>query len=272
MSLLKTLCRWAGLAALTAALAACSLLSPSVDPGKAGDNLDKLYADARDDLNTGSFDKAIKTLERIEARATGTVMGQQALLDMAYAQWRMGERTSSLATVDRFIKMHPSSPAFDYALYLKGLVNFNDNMGLLGGLARQSPAERDQRASRDAYQAFSQLVAQYPDSKYAPDAKARMDYIVNALAEYEVHVARYYLRRGAYLAAANRARQAVTEFERAPAIEEALAIMVQSYDRLELKDLRDASERVLRRNFPTSRFLQVGDSSAPVGRSWWKFW
>ena len=272
MTFLKTLWRWAGLTALAFSLAACSLLGTQPDQGKSGDNLDKLYADARDDLNTGSFDRAIKTLERIEARATGTVMGQQALLDMAYAQWRMGERTSSLATLERFIKMHPSSPAFDYALYLKGLVNFNDNLGLLGNLARQSPAERDQRASRDAYQAFSQLVAQFPNSKYTPEAQVRMDYIVNALANYEVHVAHYYLRRGAYLAAANRARQAVTEFERSPAAEEALAIMMQSYDRLELKDLRDASERVLRRNFPQSRFLQVGESPVPVGRSWWKFW
>ena len=114
-------------------------------------------------------------------------------------------------------------------------------------------------------------MAQFPQSKYAPDAQLRMDYIVNALASYEVSVARYYLRRGAYLAAANRARQAVTEFERAPATEEALAIMMQSYDRLELKELRDAAERVLRRNFPSSRYLQIGQAPVPSA-SWWKFW
>ena len=119
-------------------------------------------------------------------------------LDLAYAQYRSGERAAALATLDRFIKLHPSSPALDYALYLRGLVNFNDNLGFLGSLAQQDLSERDQQASRDAYQSFSQLVTQFPQSRYAEDARARMDYIVNALAAYEVHVARYYFRRGAY--------------------------------------------------------------------------
>jgi outer membrane protein assembly factor BamD len=173
--------------------------------------------------------------------------------------------------VDRFIKMHPSSPAFDYALYLRGLMNFSDGTGLLGRLSGQSVAERDQRASRDAWQSFNQLVTQFPASRYAPDARLRMDFIVNALAEHEVSVARYYLRRGAYLAAANRARQAVTEFDRAPAAEEGLAIMAESYDRLGLDELRDAARRVLRTNFPKSRFLATADSAAQ-GRAWWRLW
>ena len=219
-----------GALTLTAALA---LAGCSLFPGKGespAENLDKLYAEARDDVASGSFDRAIKTLERLEARASGTLLGQQALLDLAYAQWRAGERATALATIERFIKMHPSSPAFDYALYLRGLVNFNDNLGLFGALARQQISERDQKASREAFQAFSQLVQQFPDSKYAPDARARMDFIVNSLADYEVHVARYYFRRGAYLAAVNRAKQAVTDFDRAPAAEEALAIMVMGYE------------------------------------------
>lgn len=243
---------------------------PTSKPGEGGENLDKLYADAKDDLSSGSFERAIKSLERIEARATGTLLGQQAMLDIAYARWRSGERAPALATLDRFIKMHPSSPAFDYALYLRGLVNFNDNLGLFGSLARQRVSERDQRASRDAYQSFSQLVQQFPLSRYTPDAQLRMDYIVNALAEYEVHVARYYLRRGAFVAAANRARETVAEFERAPAVEEALAIMTESYDKLGLTELRDGSAQVLRKNFPNSRFL--GSGSTQPGNAWWKIW
>lgn len=256
----------------TLALAGCGTTRDRDAAG--GENLERLYAEAKSDLAGGAWERAIKTLERIDARATGTLLGQQALLDLAYAQWRSTERTTALATIDRFIKLHPSSPAFDYALYLRGLMNFSDGTGLLGRLSGQSVAERDQRASRDAWQAFNQLVTQFPSSRYADDARLRMDYIVNALADHEVSVARYYLRRGAYLAAANRARQAVTEFDRAPAAEEGLAIMAESYDKLGLNDLRDAAQRVLRTNFPRSRFLVAAGPASPASstRPWWRIW
>ena len=253
----------------TLTLAGCSLFPGKVE--SPAENLDKLYAEARDDVASGSFDRAIKTLEKLEARSSGTLLGQQALLDLAYAQWRAGERATALATIERFIKMHPSSPAFDYALYLRGLVNFNDSLGLFGVLTRQQVSERDQKASREAFQAFSQLVQQFPDSKYTPDARARMDFIVNSLADYEVHVARYYFRRGAYLAAVNRAKQAVTDFDRAPAAEEALAIMVIGYERLGLKELSADAQRVLKKNFPSSRFLSA-DGLNPSDKPWWRFW
>jgi len=253
---------WAAAALM---LGACST-APKAPP-TAAEELDRLYADAREDLNDGNFASAITTLQRVEARATGTLLGQQALLDMAYAQWKTNERVEALATIDRFIKLHPSSPAFDYALYLRGVINFNDNLGMLGSMSGQELSERDQRASRDAYQSLQQLVQQFPTSKYAPDAQIRMDYIVNALAEYEVHVARYYYKRGAYLAALNRARQAVSEFEQSPANEEALYIMVISYDKLELTDLRDATDRVLRKNYPNSKFLTTGLRQS--ARPWW---
>jgi outer membrane protein assembly factor BamD len=255
-------------AALAGLLAACGS-SPN-DPKSDAADVAKLYAEAKEDLANGSYERAIKSLERVEARSTGTLIGQQAMLDLAYAQWRVGERAQALSAVDRFIKMHPSSPALDYAYYLRGLVNFNDNLGILGSLARQNLSERDQRASREAYQSFRQLTEQFPTSRYSADARTRMDYIVNSLAAYEVHVARYYFLRGAHLAAANRAKQAVAEFDGAPAAEEALYIMVQSYDKLGLTDLRDAADRVLRKNFPASRYPVTG-----VGRSdrpWWQIW
>lgn len=252
-------------ALLLAGLAGCGSTSKSDS-----DNPDKLYAEARDDLAAGSYEKAIKTLERVEGRAAGTLLAQQALLDMAYAQWRNGERVQAVATLDRFVKLYPSSPAMDYALYLKGVVNFNDNLGLLSSISRQNLSERDQQASRDAFQAFRQLVDLYPDSKYSDDARLRMNYIINSLAEYEVHVARYYYRRGAYLAAVNRAQLAVRDFQRAPAAEEALYIMAASYDRLGLDNLREDTERVLALNYPNSRFLRGGQRVPD--RPWWQFW
>ena len=177
---------------------------------------ERLYAEAKDEAAAGNYDKAVKLLERIEGRAAGSMLAQQAQIERAYCLWKTAEKAQALATLERFIKLHPTSPALDYALYLQGLINFNDDLGLLGNLAGQDLSERDQQASRDAYQSFSQLVEQFPQSKYAEDARLRMDYIVNLLADYEVHVARYYLRRGAYVAAANRAQQAVHEFQRSP--------------------------------------------------------
>ncbi len=258
----------AAIIGLALAFAACSS-TPKEDPNSSA-AVEKLYADAKDDMASGSYDKAIKTLERVEGRAAGTLLAQQATLDLAYAQYRTSERAAALATLDRFIKLNPSSPALDYALYLRGLVNFNDNLGILGALAQQDLSERDQQASRDAYQSFKQLVTQFPQSRYADDGRARMDYIVNALAEYEVHVARYYLRRGAFLAAANRAQQVLQEYPQAPANEEALFILVSSYERLGLEPLRIDAERVLKQNFPTSRFGP--DGVRQTKRAWWQLW
>jgi outer membrane protein assembly factor BamD len=254
------------IALLVLALAGCGS-SPKLNDK---DSPEKLYADARDDMAAGSYDRAIKTLERVEGRAAGTLLAQQASLELAYAYWKTGERAQAQSTLDRFIKLHPSSPALDYALYLKGLVHFNDNLGILSSISRQDISERDQQASRDAYQAFKQLVEQFPSSRYSADARVRMDYIVNALAQYELHVARYYYRRGAYIAAANRAQQAVREFQQTPSVEEALYIMAQSYDKLGLNELRDGADRVLKQNYPDSRFMQQG-IRRPDG-PWWKFW
>ncbi len=231
---------------------------------------DRLYREAKEDMEAGSYERAIKSLERVEGLAAGSLLAQQALLDMAYLNWRTGEKAQAITSIDRFIKLNPSSPALDYAHYLKGVINFNDNLGLMGKLAGQDLSERDQRAARDAYQAFKLLVDRFPNSTYAPDARQRMDFIVNSLASYEVHVARYYFRRGAYVAAANRAQQAVAEFQHAPAVEEALFILMQSYEKLELPVLRQSSERVLRQNFPNSAFLGLGATAR--NKAWWKLW
>lgn len=269
--------RGPGLSRLTAALltaAAVQLLAGCASDGKdefAGRSAEKLYAEAKADMQGGSYERAIKALERVEGLGAGTLLSQQAQLDLAYARWKSNDKAQALATVDRFIKYNPSSPALDYALYLRGVIDFNDNLGLLGSLAGQDLSERDQRASRDAWQAFKQLVDQFPASQYAADARLRMDYIVGALAQYDVHVARYYYNRGAYIAAANRAQKAVTEFQQSPATEEALAIMVRSYDKLQLPELRDDAARVLRASFPDSSFIPGARQKAEE-RPWWRFW
>ena len=255
------------LAASSLWLAGCGS-SANLDPRN--QTAEQVYASAKDDMEAGSFDNAAKELTRVEALASGTLLAQQAQLDLAYVQWRSGERESALATLDRFIRLNPSSPAYDYALYLRGVVNFNDDLGLLGGLSRQDLSERDQAAARESWQSFRQLVQQFPQSRYTPDAGVRMDYIVNSLAEHEVHVARYYYRRGAFVAAANRAQRAVSEFQQSPAAEEALYILAQSYDRLGMKELSADADRVLRGNYPDSRFITEGVRRPD--RAWWQFW
>ncbi len=250
--------------------AACGSTSEKIDPNST-QAVEKLYAEGKDELASGAYDRAAKIFERVEGRAAGTLLAQQASLDLAYAQHRSNDRAAALATLDRFIKLHPSSPALDYAFYLRGVVNFNDNLGVLSTLSRQDLSERDQQASRDAYQSFRQVVEQFPQSRYAADARLRMDYIVNALAAYELHVSRYYFRRGAYVAAANRAQQVLIEFPQAPSTEEALYLMVTSYQQLGLESLRADAQRVLEKNFPNSRYLSEG-LNARQGRAWWQFW
>jgi outer membrane protein assembly factor BamD len=258
----------AALVALSLALLAGCGTSSKDD--LAGKSAEKLYAEAKEEIEAGGYERAIKALERVEGLAAGTLLAQQAQLDVSYLYWKTGERAQALSSIERFIKLNPSSPALDYALYLRGVINFNDDLGLLGNLAGQDLSERDQRAARDAYVAFKQLVDQFPRSTYSEDARLRMDYIINSLANYEVHVARYYFRRGAYVAAANRAQQAVTDFQQSPAAEEALFILASSYDKLDLPKLRDDADRVLRENFPNSIYLTKGLQARE--KPWWKLW
>lgn len=254
-------------AGLVLVLSACSTTTP--DP-TAGWSPNKIYAEAKDNLNTGGYDKAVVLFDKLEGRAAGTPLAQQAQLDKAYAQYKNGEPILAVATLDRFMKLHPASPAIDYALYLKGVVNFNDDLGILSSVTRQDLAERDQKAAKESFAAFKELVTRYPASRYTPDATERMRYIVNSLAQSEVHVARYYYGRGAYLAAINRAQAAITEYQGVPALEEALSIMVQSYDALGMTDLRDDTQRVLDTNFPQAAAGSPGAKSK--SSPWWKLW
>lgn len=263
---LSVVCAWS-LTGAALLLAACS--STTEDKSDSW-SPDKLYAEAKDELNSGAYDKAVTLLEKLEGRAAGTPLAQQAQLDKAYAQYKAGETAQAIATLDRFNKLHPASPALDYALYLKGIINFNDDLGMFAVITRQDLAERDQKASKESFESFKELLARFPTSRYAPDASQRMNYIVNSLAQYDVHVARYYFGRGAYVAAINRAQIAVSDYQGAPTLEEALFIIVKSYDALGMTELRDDAKRVLEQNYPQSTFLSRGfkGNSDP----WWKVW
>ena len=236
------------LALFALVLAACSWVDKQ-DPATAM-SADKLYAEAKDALDGGQYDLAIKRYETLEARFPYGRYSQQGQLEIAYAYYKQNEQTSAVAAAERFIKLHPNHPNVDYAYYLKGLAYFSEDLGVLGRIANQDRTERDPKSARESFDAFKDLAQRYPESKYTPDALARMKYLVNALASHEVHVARWYIRRGAYVAAANRAQYALKNYPEAPAQQEALKIMIQAYDALGMKDLRDDAQRVLRKNFP----------------------
>jgi len=248
-------------------LSACGLLADQPDE-TAGWSANKLYSEAKDALDGGDYTRAVKLYEKLEGRYPFGRYAQQAQIDTAYASYKDGETAAALAAVDRFIQLHPNHPNIDYAYYLKGLINFNDNLGWLGRFSGQDLSERDPKAARAAYDAFHTLITRYPKSKYTPDATLRMQYIVNSLAQHEVHAARYYYRRGAYLAAVNRAQQSLKDYDGAPANEEALYIMIRSYDAMGMKDLRDDTARVMERNFPESDFIKYG--ARRKDKAWWE--
>ena len=266
----RLLSRVLGIAMLSSALfvSGCGLLPKNKDE-TAGWSAQRLYSEAKDNLNDGNYERAIQLFETLEARYPFGRYAQQAQLEVAYAYYKDDEPISAVAAADRFIKLHPNHPNVDYAYYLKGLANFNDDLGILGRWVDQDLSERDPRAAREAFQAFKELVTRFPDSKYTPDATARMKYLVNALASNEVHVAKYYLKRQAYVAAANRAKEVVKTYPEAPATEEALAVMVVAYDKLKLPDLRDDASRVLKLNFPNSQYAKGYNVRE---KAWYKFW
>jgi outer membrane protein assembly factor BamD len=250
-------------------LSACSLFPDKVDETKNW-SVSKLYSEARDEMDGAHYERAIELFTKLESQYPFGTYAQQAQMEIAYAHYKTGDQAEALAAVERFIKLHPNHANVDYMYYLRGLINFNDNIGFLNFIYKQDTTERDPKATREAFTAFKDLVTKFPNSKYTPDALARMRFLVNAMASYEVHVARYYYRREAYLAAVNRAQGAVRDYRDAPATEEALFIMTRSYDKLGQPQLRDDAERVLLKNYPNSQFLSANGVKAE--QHWWKFW
>jgi outer membrane protein assembly factor BamD len=257
------------LAVLLAALLAAACSSTPYDE-TANWTAQELFEAAKDAMDSKDYAKAIQYFEKLEARYPYGRYAQQAQLEVAYAQWKDGERALAIAAVDRFIKLHPNHANVDYAYYLKGLINFNDNLGIFSWLTSPDMSDRDPKAAREAFDAFKEVVTRFPASRYAEDSATRMRYLVNALAQHEVHVARYYMKRGAYLAAANRAQVAIQRYPRAPATEEAVFVLVRAYDELGMARLRDDAARVMEKNFPDSKYLKPGGARKDV--PWWRLW
>jgi outer membrane protein assembly factor BamD len=244
---------------------ACNLL-PEVKDDTAGWSAERLYQEAHEMLATGNYTRAVKLFETLEGRYPYGRYAQQAILEGAYANYRANETAAAIAACDRFIRTYPNHPNVDYAYYLKGVVNFREDQGLFGYVVEQDLSERDPKLTRESFGAFKELVARFPESKYAADSIERMRYLTNALSSYEVHVADYYYRRGAYVAAANRAQASLLNFPRTPANEDALILMVRSYDKLGMTQLRDDAQRVLQDTFPDGKYFTA------EARPWWNFW
>lgn len=249
-------------------LTACSYFTPlpGEDAAAKSRPADEIYADAMNEMNDGNYDNSVKLLEGLQSRYPYGRYAQQAQLEIAYAYYKQGEQESALSATDRFIKQYPNSPHVDYAYYLKGLIDFNEDLGYFGDIMQQDLSDRDPQGAQDSFETFKELLTRFPDSKYAPDARLRMQYLIDALAKHEIHIAVYYMRRGAYVAAVNRAEAVLTNYPQTPQTREALQIMVKAYDAMNMPKLRDDAQRVLDMN--TKSAAKHSQDEKP----WWKFW
>jgi len=234
---------------LVASLTGCAYFGKDTDPTK-GWSAAKLYAEAKDALDSGNYEQAIELFETLEARYPFGRYAQQAQLEVAYAYYKFEEPDSAIAAADRFVKLHPKSPHVDYAHYLKGLTNFNRGKGFMSSILPRDPATKDPTPLLNAFEDFGIIVKNYPNSRYAEDARKRMVFLRNELAEHELNVADYYMRRGAYIAAANRAKYVLENYQGSTSVPLALKTIIKAYRKLELYDLAEDALKVLRTNYP----------------------
>ncbi len=226
-----------------------TLVACSSTPEDKNVSADELYLQAMEGMEDHNFETAVKKFEKLQSRFPYGRYAQQAQMEIAYAYYKQGEPAPALSAIDRFLKQYPNNSHIDYMIYLKGLINFDENLsGVINGLSRQDPSERDPKSVRESFEAFKELVTRFPESRYTPDARMRMQYLLNTLAGSDVHIASYYLRRGAYVAAVNRAKGVLIDYPQTPQTREALEIMVRAYDAMGLKQLRDDAQRVLDQN------------------------
>ena len=230
-------------------LAGCSLWGEEQDPTRDW-SAQRLYETAKGHLQRGDYEQAIEYYEKIEARYPFGALAMQAQLDIVYAYYKFDEPASAIAAADRFIKLHPTHPGVDYAYYLKGLIRFVEGSAFLDRFFPKDVSQHDPGAALESFRAFEELVQRFPESRYTDDSRQRMLYLKNILAMHEVHVARYYMRREAWLAAANRARYVLENYQTTPSASDALAVMVNAYRRMGLDDLSADAARVLRLNYP----------------------
>jgi outer membrane protein assembly factor BamD len=230
-------------------LLGCSSIADLKDETKNW-TVERLYSEAKEALDVGAHDTAIKYYELLEVRDPYGKYAQQAQLELIYAYYKFEEPESALVTAKRFIYNYPNHPHLDYVYYMRGLINFERNQGMLSHLFPLDRSQRDQSAAFEAFSQFAELIKRFPNSKYSQDARQRMIYLRNMLAEYELNVAQFYLKREAYLAAANRAKKVVESYQRTPSVPEALVIMAKAYKIMELNDLSESALKVLKLNYP----------------------
>ncbi len=210
----------------------------------------ELFEEAMAAFETNEWGVAIDKLEMLESRYPFGRYSEQAQLELIYAYYKSSKAPEAIASADRFIRLHPQHDNIDYAYYLRGLTNYEADKSLTSRFLPTDPSQRDPGAARDAFSDFSTLLNRYPSSQYAPDARKRMLSLKNQLSAYEIHVARYYIRRGAYIAAANRGRYVVENYQETPSVPDALAVMVLAYTELELHDQASHAQQILNSNFP----------------------
>ncbi len=236
-------------------MAGCAATSDDHDP-TTGREVAEIYEEASSLLKSGDYEGAIALYERLEARFPYGKYAERAQMEIAYAYYKDSEPESAILAADRFIKLHPNHPNIDYMYYLRGLASYDLGESFLQGLFDVDPSQHDPKSARRAFEYFAELVKKFPKSRYSKDAIQRMALIRNNLAKYEVHVANFYMRRGAYLAAANRGKYVVENYQRTPAVADALAIMVQAYDKLGMAELAQDTRRVLQLNHPQHELLR----------------
>lgn len=213
-------------------------------------SVQQLYNEAKNNLNNGNLTTSENYYNKLLARYPFGKFAQQANLDMIQLYYKDKEYDKAVEQADKFIRMYPRNPYADYARYMKGVITYSRDVGVIDKMVPTNIAQSDQSLMRKAYKDFAILTAQSPDSEYAEDAKMRMVFLRNVSAEHEIYVAEYYLRRGAYLAAANRGQYVIQNYQRTPAVPLALGIMVRAYQLLEMPKLAADAKRVLDKNFP----------------------
>lgn len=232
-------------------LSACSFFTKDETTVSERDwSVERIYSEAKSLLNLNEYDKAIQYYSQLEARFPFGIYAQQALLESAYAYYKDDDPESAITTLDRFMRVYPSNPNIDYAFYLRGLVNFNREIGLFEKYIPRDESQRDPGSASFALKDFNTLIKRFPESEYGEDTAQRIVYLRNRLARHEVNVAHYYMRRGSYIAAANRGKYVVENYPRTPATSDALLIMAKAYKVLELNGLSEDVLRVLKLNFP----------------------
>jgi outer membrane protein assembly factor BamD len=249
-----------------------TLISCSSTPKQDLRPANELYVEAQEELKEINYEKAVKLLETLQARYPYGRYAQQALMEVAYANYKQNELEAALSAAERFIKQFPNSPNLDYIFYLKGIINFNDNAGFFSRLSNQDPAERDPQTLRDSFDSFRELVSRFPDSIYVEDSKLRMQFLINTLSRSDISIASYYLRRGAYIAAVNRANNVLKEFPQTRQTRDALQIMILAYDAMGQNDLRDDAQRTLDLNIAKDGIKPSIQNTLQAQGSWWQFW